>query len=293
MTADEEDHGYLEGSAVLLVDREGRVLLQQRDDNVPPAGAGRWAIPGGRAEGDEDPLATALREFEEETGARLEQLRHFGTYAPWRDAWMKRFVLHLFVAQDDVPREAVQVLEGVDFQYYDPGDAVALPLNPVTQRFLYEVLGSPVYRAACRREATGERWTGVLEIDRWGRVLVVRPGPGGRPGEWDIPGGVVSAVESPDRAGLRVFDSWTGHVLESMNLFRVYTREAGLPLAPARWNHFYHFDEDVQVEDLGLPAGVEAAYVGPSDVEEWPLAGYARVVLEDFFVSPAYKAMFH
>jgi predicted NUDIX family NTP pyrophosphohydrolase len=34
--------------------------------------AGAWSIPKGEYEDDEDPLACALREFEEETGTRLE-----------------------------------------------------------------------------------------------------------------------------------------------------------------------------------------------------------------------------
>ncbi|MCA9821815.1 MAG: NUDIX domain-containing protein, partial [Dehalococcoidia bacterium] len=69
-----------EGSAILLVDPTGRVLLQQRDDNVPPAGYGRWAVPGGGREGDETPEQTVRREFLEETGVPLQSVVHFGDF---------------------------------------------------------------------------------------------------------------------------------------------------------------------------------------------------------------------
>ena len=50
-----------EGSSVILIDRAGRVLLQQREDDEPPAGYGRWAIPGGHRQGEESHRETALR----------------------------------------------------------------------------------------------------------------------------------------------------------------------------------------------------------------------------------------
>ena len=73
-----------EGSIVILFDYEGRLLLQQRDDDGPPEGYGRWAIPGGGREGDESPRDTALREFAEETDVHLERLRFYRTIE-WRE----------------------------------------------------------------------------------------------------------------------------------------------------------------------------------------------------------------
>jgi 8-oxo-dGTP pyrophosphatase MutT (NUDIX family) len=53
--------GTAGGPAVLLTRRASRLN----------AHAGQWAIPGGRVDGDETPLAAALRELEEELGLRL------------------------------------------------------------------------------------------------------------------------------------------------------------------------------------------------------------------------------
>ncbi|MFB7403375.1 NUDIX domain-containing protein [Streptomyces rubiginosohelvolus] len=58
------------GLAVKAADT-GRLLMIQRalDDDDPAAGT--WEFPGGHLEEDEDPLAAALREWEEETGSTL------------------------------------------------------------------------------------------------------------------------------------------------------------------------------------------------------------------------------
>lgn len=57
------------GVAVVIVDAEGRVLLGERATGEY---AGRWCIPCGYVEWDEEIRAAAVREFEEETGLRVE-----------------------------------------------------------------------------------------------------------------------------------------------------------------------------------------------------------------------------
>ncbi|MFF0698453.1 NUDIX domain-containing protein [Streptomyces tendae] len=69
-TGKDGDRIKVAGLAV-KADDTGRVLLIQRalDDDDPAAGT--WEFPGGHREKDEDALAAALREWQEETGADL------------------------------------------------------------------------------------------------------------------------------------------------------------------------------------------------------------------------------
>lgn len=290
MTAAAGEGDAFEGSAVLLVDALGRVLLQQRDDDLPPAGVGRWAIPGGGREGNESILETALREFEEETGVGLRRVRHAASFVPGRAGWSQRATIHVFVAQDDVAEEAIEVNEGLAFAYRAPEAAMDLRMNPGTERMLGEALASPLYRLASERRATAERWACVLALNRWGRVLVIQPGDAGRAGDWCLPGGPVDDATSPDGAALAALAEVTGQTVDTLWLFRAYTR-AALPVGPGGTTHVYFYDPDI---DLGDVAGEgDATYVGPGELDEAALADYARVILEEFFVSPAYKALFH
>lgn len=60
---------------ILVVDEQGRVLLQRRRDT------GQWAIPMGKQELGETPSQCAIRETEEETGVRAELHGILGVYS--------------------------------------------------------------------------------------------------------------------------------------------------------------------------------------------------------------------
>jgi 8-oxo-dGTP diphosphatase len=57
-------------SAAALVDRDGRVLVQQRPPGKPMAGL--WEFPGGKLEAGETPAAALIRELHEELGIDVE-----------------------------------------------------------------------------------------------------------------------------------------------------------------------------------------------------------------------------
>ncbi len=63
------------GVSAVIVDAEGRILLQQRTDN------GRWGLPGGAVEFGEPIVAALHREVMEETGLTVEVGRLVGIYS--------------------------------------------------------------------------------------------------------------------------------------------------------------------------------------------------------------------
>ncbi len=64
-------------AAITLIEREGQVLLARRAMN--PA-KGRWTLPGGFVECEEDPRDTAVRECREELGLKVEITRLMDLY---------------------------------------------------------------------------------------------------------------------------------------------------------------------------------------------------------------------
>lgn len=57
--------------AAALVDRDGRLLVQQRPEGLPMAGL--WEFPGGKVEPGETPEQALIRELAEELGIDVEQ----------------------------------------------------------------------------------------------------------------------------------------------------------------------------------------------------------------------------
>jgi 8-oxo-dGTP diphosphatase len=292
-----QDHGPAEGSGVFLIAPDGAILLQQRDDDVPPAGIGRWAIPGGGREGDESPRDTALREFEEETGIRLDHLRFYATVTREALPGLIPRALHLFFADDAVDRARIAVNEGLDFRYWRPAEIPALPMNPVTRTLVDGFLAHDKYLGTVAFKAPRRAGVCVLELDRWGRVLLqLRDDdlpPERFPGHWSVPGGLIHPGESPDLAALREFEEETGHLLDDLRFYRSFRAADELPTALVDLQHVYYCDADIDEAHIQVNEGQAFRYFAPDDLDSLRVPPHTTTILTHFFSSPAYRALFH
>jgi 8-oxo-dGTP diphosphatase len=105
---------YREASGVILVDTDGHLLLQQRDNVADIAHPGKVGLFGGRREGSETFLQCAVREVNEELGYFIppEQFQHLASHTGVDleiDGGTVRG--ELFVARD-IPVDALAITEG-------------------------------------------------------------------------------------------------------------------------------------------------------------------------------------
>lgn len=69
-------------SVVALISKSGKILLIKRKENKNDPWSGHIALPGGRREGNEDCITTAIRECLEEVGIKPCNLTELGIYYP-------------------------------------------------------------------------------------------------------------------------------------------------------------------------------------------------------------------
>jgi 8-oxo-dGTP diphosphatase len=85
----------------IIIEIDGQIVLIERKN--PPHG---WALPGGFVDYGESYETAALREAEEETGLRVQELRQFHTYSdPGRDA-RHHTASTVFTGKADSPPQA-------------------------------------------------------------------------------------------------------------------------------------------------------------------------------------------
>ncbi|WP_287188982.1 RNA pyrophosphohydrolase [Rhodovulum sp.] len=142
---------------VMLVNAEGRVFVGQRKDWPEPA----WQMPQGGIDGDEDPLAAALRELFEETGVTPDLVEVIDHTADWVQydlppelmgkIWKGRYrgqrqlwFLMRFLGTDDQIDIATEHPEFSEWAWLDPAQLVAsiVPFKrAVYERVVAELVG--------------------------------------------------------------------------------------------------------------------------------------------------------
>jgi 8-oxo-dGTP pyrophosphatase MutT (NUDIX family) len=123
-------------ASVLVFDEHGRVLLGRH------AETGRWVIPGGGVEPNEEPADAAVREAWEETGLHVVPTRLLGVYGgpecqvTYRNGDEVSYLTLVFEARvlAGVPRpDGVEILET---RWVAPAELAGLPMAPWMRRLL-------------------------------------------------------------------------------------------------------------------------------------------------------------
>lgn len=132
---------------VLLVDAEGRILLQERDEHAP-IDPERWGLSGGHLEPGEDPEAGSYREVEEETRVRLEPgtLELFESFDVFHPRYGSVDRVHVYVARVDLTDDDIDCQEGRRIVFVEPTVARDLDLTMTGVLAVPAFLDSPAYR---------------------------------------------------------------------------------------------------------------------------------------------------
>jgi 8-oxo-dGTP pyrophosphatase MutT (NUDIX family) len=156
-------------AGVILVDREGRVLMQLRDDNPKIMYPGHWGLTGGAALAGETPDQTAVREVLEETGLQVEgRLEPFRAYyfkeggngrgaKPTENRSRADYEVYVYHAPCETPVEELVCGEGRGLRYFSPEELDEIDVAYNHREVLGDFFGSPAYAPYLSGAAFEER----------------------------------------------------------------------------------------------------------------------------------------
>jgi 8-oxo-dGTP pyrophosphatase MutT (NUDIX family) len=134
-------------SVVLLVDPQGRFLMQHRDAHAV-ASPSRWGFPGGHVEEGEEPLAAAHRELLEETGLTVDRLDLW--WRGWKPG-SARVEIWAYHGVTAAAQEDVVLGEGQAMVFLSPTEALARDLAVTATLLVSGFLASSEYSHATAR----------------------------------------------------------------------------------------------------------------------------------------------
>lgn len=142
-------------AGIILLDPEGRVLLQLRDDRPDIMFPNHWGITGGAGREGESPAEIARREVREETGLDVDHASFFRTYT-FPDEHGDREV-HIFFAPAAAASGIMRVGEGRALRFFAPAELAAIDIAYNHRQVLAEFLASDQYRRYLEGDMGAER----------------------------------------------------------------------------------------------------------------------------------------
>jgi 8-oxo-dGTP diphosphatase len=274
-----------EDAVGLIVDHEGRVLLQLRDKRPGRINANRWGLFGGHVEPGESPRDAFVREMREELGWQPRHFEHWLTRELHEDGWC--VTSHAFAAHLDAPLHALTLGEGQRMALFPP-DALPPETIPGTARLVAEFAQADVYKRV-RRTWAALTATALL-VDRDGRFLLQhrddKPGIA-NPGRWGSFGGEIEPYETPEEGFLREIGEELSFRPSCYELYATFpfASEMGRILV-----YVYAALVDVPRDQLVLGEGQGMAFFPPDALPDAIVPEYATLI-QRFVASETYRTL--
>lgn len=266
-------------ATAVLVDGEGRLLLQERDEQAP-FGADQWGMVGGHVEPGEDPEAAAWRELREETGL----VPPYGALVPWRRIDLElpgrgAFEVHVHLGATDAGDADVVLGEGRRIVFVGADEVAALDLTVSARAILPELLASEEYARLARIRRRS--FASILLVDGRGHLLLQERDEHPRidPDRWGFVGGHVDPGEEIEHAAYRELAEETGVRLDGG--LRVLGRFTHHHEPTGELHTFTLFGARTSLTDADIVVGEgrRIVFVAPAALPDLPLTTGAAQAL--------------
>jgi 8-oxo-dGTP pyrophosphatase MutT (NUDIX family) len=196
--------------------------------------------------------------------------------------------IYAFAARLDVPAESLVITEGQRVQFFEPRDALRLPLVPWLYDALPDLARSETFERLLaepsRPRVPKLDAASVVFVNRRGELLLrLRGEDPGLPfrGMWDLIGGSLEPGETPDEAIARETMEELCFELSSHAFWRLI--QGQVPI------HVYLAGLETPAEALTLTEGERVAWFAPDAALRLPLVPYMQTLLPTLNASDEYK----